>query len=265
MKTYVIAAALMLFSTAVFSQEVVTFESGTSSASTGKKKSRKSAQSSEKNIVKINPLGFLIGRTHVSFERELTETFSIQASVGVTSKRYLLDILDTRGDDDNEPSSRFNKGVTYSPNVIDPENIDFADVTKRKYSLGYSFALEPRVYLSSEGLSGGYFGLSGGYRTFNYTQSASDISRVSGSTLSPNKSFKGKSTETDLLVRYGSQILNDKISIDWNVSIGLRTTKSTELGAYLPFSGTGSETFVTMTGKKSELAGGVSLLIGFHF
>jgi hypothetical protein len=265
MKTSIIAAAFTLFSTAVFSQDVVTFESGASSASSKKKNGRRAGQSSEKNIIKINPLGFLIGKTHVSFERELSQTFSVQASLGLTSKRYIQDIIDDRDENDN-PNARFNKGVTYSPNIVDPQNIRFAEVSKKKYSIGPSVAVEPRVYLASEGLSGGYFGLSLGYRTFNYSQLSSDISGVSGSSLSLNSSFKGKDTETEVLIRYGSQILNDKISIDWNASIGIRNSKSTELGAYLPFSsGFGPETFVTMTGKRTELAGGVSLLIGFHF
>ena len=242
----------------ISAQETVYFSKDPGKKSTSKKKG-----SSENNIVKISPLAFIGGIIPAYFERSINETFSVQVGAGITSKNYIGDAI--RGANDNANSNvsttKWSDGTT---DTYTNEN----DVNKnKKTSIGYFVALEPRVYFASEGLDGGFMGISLSRAKFNSTSQKI----VTGSTLNSEPkftagTFNASENITDLLVNFGTQTLYDHISLEYTAGIGLRKIKGTEYAYGQNFSA-GVNNYVdgVSTLDKTKLGYHLSLKVGYHF
>ena len=241
-------------------QETVYFSKDSTRKSTTKKKG-----SSENNIIKLAPLAFIGGIVPVYFERSINETFSIQIGAGITLKNYIGDAI--RGANDNQNSNvTTTKWSDGTSDTYTNEN----DITKNKKSkIGYFVAIEPRVYFASEGLDGGFMGLSFSRAKYNSTSQKIDtrsiISSGNGGRLT-NETFNGSENITDVLVNFGTQTLYDRISLEYSAGIGLRKIKGTEY-AYARNPNFGSTLYVdgVSTLDKTKLGYNLSLKVGYHF
>ncbi len=242
-----------------FCQETVVFSTKSSSP---KEKKKRNGTSGYDNVVKIAPLSFIIGKIPVYYERRINDFISVQAGLGLTSKHYFNDILYSDGEG---PTDNFYKSLKWN-DANTTEN--FADNSPyggdgRKYNLGYTFSVEPRVYFDTdEGLDGFFLGIGYTKSRFNYSSKAvaNNVSTLTytGATV---KEFDNLST---LMVSFGSQIMYDHLSLEYTGGVGLRSSKG-ERYIYTSNGSTGK--YATGTGivDKTGLAFDLTLRVGYHF
>lgn len=257
-KLFKLSLLSIFISLNVAAQTTVYFSKDSTRKSTEKRKG-----SSETNIIKISPLAFLGGIIPVYFERSINETFSIQLGAGITSKNYIGDAIRQGNDDQNNnvSTTRWNDGTT---DTYTNEN----DITKnKKTAIGYFIAIEPRVYFASEGLEGGFMGIS--LSSAKYNSTSQKI--VTGTTLNGEPKFSGGTFNaseniTDLFVNFGTQTLYDRISLEYTAGIGVRKIKGTEYAYGQSFSA-GATKYVdgVSTLDRTKLGYNLSLKVGYHF
>lgn len=178
--------------------------------------------SATKSILKIEPLGFLHGSIPFSFERRLSNAFTIEGAVGLTTGyNYLREkYLNFR------PTSHYEDSIKYM-------NVRYRTGNRndRKSSIGYLFIVQPRFYFGKQAPSGFYTGLSVEYYRF---RSLRRHPQVSGNTLV----FTGPTAdedeyERDVRVNLGYQKLLKKVTVETAVSVGWMDVKGKKLAAAL--------------------------------
>ncbi|RYY64156.1 MAG: hypothetical protein EOO12_10440 [Chitinophagaceae bacterium] len=210
--------------------------------------------SSENNIVKIAPLGFISGQFPLLYERRLTDVFTIQVGGGLTHRNYIRSAFG-KSLYDGENSSLI-KEYPWSSNSSDydmaPELYNF-DVRKPK--MGYMYRLEPRVYFGGDAPEENYLGFQYNFARYNFS--------MPGYVASTGE-FKGADkdefeTLSDFMVHFGHQWLYDHISMEWSSAIGLRQIK----GSKYVVSNNGQEGFAAY--NKSIINFGIGFSVGYHF
>ncbi len=266
MRKSILFLSLLTFITkTVFAQETVYFKSDKIKTSKSKKKT-----SSTLNIIKIAPFAFIGGNIPVFYERSINETFSIQAGIGITSKNYLLDVLRAASDDGSGSGSVYGaQKIVWSNGQVDniSNQIDDLDnnYLSRKSKLGFSYSIEPKVYLESEGLEGAFFSLS--YNGAKYSNSINTIKK--GLPYSSNPVLDGGTfieyyKINNLLVNYGYQTLYDHISLEYSFGLGIRKVNSKSYAF-----GNDNNNNNTIDGVGTTIANtlgyNIAFRIGYHF
>lgn len=270
MKKIIVILLLLASTSSSFAQETVVFATKSREKSSSRSKS---SESSQKNIIKIAPLSFLSGFVPVFYEKSLSDLFSIQVGVGITTKNYVRDALYDAGSaasGNGTGSSAFAyKSITWNdgsnPNNVSNQNGIYGG-DARKSSIGYMVSLEPRLYFASEGLEGGFIGLNLSKKRNNYTSKS--IS-TTASTTSGNVTYDGGSVKeydnlSSLLVNFGNQRLYDHISLEYSAGIGIRSIKGQHYAYGQNFT---NNKYVTGVGfvDVNKVAYDLSIKIGYHF
>jgi hypothetical protein len=219
-------------------------------------KAKKKKASGESNIIKISPLGLLSGTFPLTFERRITDFFSLQVSGGITSKNFSRTLF----------ASKDNAKITYSYPWSDESTEDISEplyeFKYRKATLGYMASVQPRVYFESDGLEGPFLGLSFDYYRYNF-----EIPAV------VNESFDGykqsgpikKEYENimDYMVHFGTQTLHDRISLEYSFAVGMRSVKGSKYVARYDVVGGVSDGYATY--KQNLLNFNIGFKVGYHF
>ncbi|MBL0146757.1 MAG: DUF3575 domain-containing protein [Chitinophagaceae bacterium] len=254
---YLVTLILAVFLTiSLHAQDTVYFQRNPSKTVKGKKRG-----SSEANIIKLSPISFLAGFVPVYYERELNSTFSIQVGVGFTTKNYLKDWVQKASETNNDIES-----TTWSDGTVNTYQ-DYAasgNYKNIKPAIGFYVSAEPRVYFANEGLDGSFIGLS--YSIANYKSNANKVKTGPTTTFEPvftNSSFAEKENISDLLVTYGYQTLYDKVSLEYNMGLGLRTITGTKYAFGYDASNNFIDGYSTL--KNTKLGYNLSIKLGYHF
>lgn len=245
-------------------QETIYFQKDNAS-----KSKKKKAGSKELNIVKIAPFAFIGGNIPVFFEHSINETFSIQAGIGLTTRNYILDALRYASDEGAGAGSIYGTQKivwsngelnNYSNQVNDLDN----NYLGRKSKMNFSYSIEPKVYVESEGLDGAFFSLS--YNGAKYTNTINTVKK--GLAYSSNPVLDGSTFNeyykiNNLLVNYGYQTLYDHISLEYSLGLGIRKIKSTSY-AY-GFDGSNKTIDGIGTSEGTTLGYNLAFRVGYHF
>jgi len=238
------------------SSTVIIFNSG---ALPGGKKHR---GSSENNIIKIEPLGFLFGKVPLSYERKITDLLSIQVSAGVTTKNYLSSLFtealsdpDTR-DDDN----LIFKDANFPDGFVD-QSESLHNFENRKAAVGYMFSVQPRVHFEDDGLEGSFLALSADFYKYNYTipglvQNGGEY-KATGTTKNEYEKIR------DVMVLFGYEQLYDHLTLGYTIGAGLRSVNGVKYVAGQ--SNIGFYESESVYTKKTGVAVGFSFKVGYHF
>jgi len=211
-------------------------------------------------ILKISPLGFIIGRIPLTFEKKISDRFSIQVSAGLTSKNYFRskwrETLRPLDDDEEDYKSlALPKGVF---DVADPRyNYDH-----RKESIGYMYSIQPRLYLSSIGLHGSFVGLSTDIYRFNYT--IPGLSKQGDDLFHTGETRNEYENVRDMMAHCGYQEKFDHFSIEGSAKIGYRTSNGVK---YVAGEDLGTGQFYEGENKytRNDLSFGIGFKVGYNF
>ena len=176
----------------------------------------KSDSKYDANAVKLGIFEMIQGLYGFSYERELSDLFSIQAGLGLTGRNWTYGVL---GSDGLGPGSaeQSSPTFTYEKDYID-EDYDFKS---RKAAPGFYIALQPKFYYADEdGMDGTYLGLNFQYRRYNYD--------AFGTLTNDYAEFKSGNDirefekQTILALSWGYQNMNEKTVIDYHIAAGIR-------------------------------------------
>jgi hypothetical protein len=228
----------------VDSSTVIIFNEG--GTQTSKKK-----RSSESNIIKIAPLGFLSGTFPLLYERRFTDFFSIQVAGGLTARNYVRNAI--------LKETAIEYKYPWNDSYTDQAAPAY-DMEHHKAKMGFMASVQPRIYFASEGLDGSFLGLSFDYYRYNF-----EIPRLTGSggsythNGSPQSEYENIK---DFMVHFGYQTLYDNISLEYTTAIGLRSTTGSKYAA--GYNGSQLiEGFATY--KQSALNFNIGIKVGYHF
>ncbi len=241
------------------SSTVIIFNHSDGSVTQNKSKPNynKHIQQGETNIIKIAPLGFITGVIPFYYEREFSDYLSVQGGVGFTTRNYGREVTQS----DNNKLDFYNN--TLNTQDIAPAYYKFDNRTPE---LGFMFSLQPRVYFNSDGLDGGFFGISYNSSRFNFSSNV--VNGYNGTTASFG-SDKHKEYENiqDIFVVFGHQALYDKLTLEYTAEAGFRNVNGSKYVAYPISSGGGNYTIQdgTKDYSTSNLYFNVGLKVGFHF
>lgn len=177
----------------------------------------KKSYSQGNSIVKIDPVGFIFGKIPVSYERRLSDLFSVQLSAGITSKNYLRSVWEEGATESGGSNYTYKDAA---PSGFEDETDGLYNFDHRSASLGYTISLQPRVYISEEALEGSFFGLGLNMARFNFSTPGL-VRGPSGNTLTGSTKNEYENIK-DVTVYYGWQRLYDRLSLEYSTGIGLR-------------------------------------------
>ncbi len=231
------------------SKTVIIFNSGSPSA--------KKTYSAGNQIVKIDPLGFIFGKIPVSYERRLSDLFSVQLSAGLTSKNYLRSFWQNEEAEFNDDYSSNNPNM---PAGYTDQTDPLYNYDHRKADLGYTVSIQPRVYLNEEALEGSFFGLGLSMSRYNFSTPGL-VPTTSGLEFTgPTK--KEYEKIKDITVYFGWQRLYDRISLEYSTGLGIRKTDGVK---YIAGSnGAGFYESLSKYSKKSGVNFELSFKLGFQ-
>jgi hypothetical protein len=177
-------------------------------------KHRKKAN--EENIVKIAPLGFVDGSFPVFYERRITEFFSVQAGVGLTSRNYMRGLMqDARSSIDLNDNNGTPTTTDLSEKIY-----SFSD---RSPKLGFMFSVQPRFYFDSDAPNDGFMGISYNFYRYNFDIPALVTSSTTSSGYAATGPIQNENEKiSDIMVAFGDQILFDKLVLEFSSGIGIR-------------------------------------------
>ncbi len=264
MKKIIFVSTFLCFTSIVLAQETIYFKSDKSKTSRSKKKG-----SSELNIIKIAPFAFIGGNIPVFFERSINETFSIQAGIGITTKNYILDALRAASEDGSGSGSVYGaQKIVWSNGETDNISNQIEDLDNnylnRKSKVGFSYSIEPKVYLASEGLEGSFFSLT--YNSAKYSNSINTIKKglpYSSTPVLDGGTFNENYKINNLLVNYGNQTLYDHISLEYSVGVGIRKINSTSYAFGYDNNNKTIDGIGTTTAN--TLGYNIAFRVGYHF
>lgn len=157
------------------------------------------------NIWKVDVLGVVYGKYGGTYERELLNFLSIQASVGMTYLNfadYYLSLFS------------FDQSVNIAPGKnLAVKDYRFNNVLNAKP--GYFFSAMPKIYYRGDGFEGGYLGLGFNYSKWNYKESKRDIEY----NAIDNNQIGGE-------LAFGYQIINGKMALDVSTFFGVNKNSS---------------------------------------
>jgi hypothetical protein len=204
-------------------------------------------------------LDSFFGMIPVSYERALSDLFSVQVTVGATSRNYLREFAN------NLESKKPRQTIYYWNDGSTDDYYDensYYEFDNRKASAGYTFSIQPRIYFNSEGLDGSFLGLSYDMTQFNFSSQKIVTGNSSGDLKFTNEYFSEYDKYSDITITAGYQTLYDRISFETSAGLAVRSTKGKRY-AYSVNNGEYIDGYSTF--KKSAPAFLVSFRVGYHF
>ena len=222
-----------------------------SKASSGQHKK----SSSENNVIKLAPLGFLSGRFPLLYERRITDFLTLQAGAGLTNKNYVRAGWISASEDLSESKYSWPFDV-YSDKADQLYNFDH-----RTPQMGYMYTVEPRIYFESEAPEGAYVGLA--YNFAHYRFQLPRLSKTSDYEYAHNGTPMNEHENiSDILVHFGGQQLFDRISLEYSTAVGLRKIRGVK---YAAFDNNGSVSDGLYPYKAQNITFDIGFKIGYHF
>ncbi len=228
---------------------------------TNSKKNNKK-RSTENNIIKIAPLGFISGRLPISYEKRISDFFSVQLTVGPTFRNYSRNFFQkswSEGDlyENNNKTSQTNILPSNVKDVTDPlYNFD-----SRKASLGYMFSLQPRLYFDNDGMEGSFVAISADF--YNYSFNIPGLVNNGAGLKHIGSSKKESENIFDIMALFGWQTLYDNLSLEYTAGVGLRNITTTKYAAGEDSNGIFHEGFNKF--NKNTVSVGLGFKVGYHF
>lgn len=229
---------------------------------TNTKKNTRNKRSSENNIIKIAPLGFISGRLPISYEKRITDFFSLQLTGGVTFRNYSRNFLkETFAGGNNYDSENTKYQIKALPTGVDDKTDPLYVFNSRKTNIGYMLSLQPRLYFDNDGLEGSFIALSADL--YNYKYSIPGLVD-NGFELKHTGTNKNESENIfDIMAIWGWQTLYDNLSLEYTVGVGLRNTTTNKYAAGKSSEGVFYEGFNKF--NNNSLSVGLGFKVGYHF
>lgn len=184
---------------------------------------RNKKSSTEKNIIKFSPLGFLTGAFPVYYERVVNDFFTVQTGLGLTNRNYIRSIIQQASENNN-----INYLYPWDPSdpIIDITEPSF-EFKLRTPAPGFMFTIQPRLYFESDAPDGAYLGVSYDFYRYNFKTSgmreyplnSGSITQVGG----PQK--KEHENISDLMATFGYHDVYDHLSVDYSIGMGIRNVR----------------------------------------
>jgi hypothetical protein len=215
----------------------------------------------ESNIIKIAPLGFLKGSIPVYYERRITDFFTIQAGVGVTTRNYVRGLMYNAldGDNVNKDNSNYTWSGGYTGDNYGADDGLF-DFTYRTAKPGYMVSLQPRIYFDSEAPDGGFLAIAFDSYKYNFE---SQMLKGDGSSTRGKNTMKEYEKLNDIMALFGYQAVHDRITVEYTTGIGIRNIKGEKYATAVD--GNGKYIDGIANYKKTTLNVELSIKVGFHF
>jgi hypothetical protein len=221
----------------------------------------KAKKTGESNIVKISPLGLFSGTFPITFERRITDYFSLQASAGLTLRNYARTLFMKKYDNESVGTVKFT--YPWGTDSYDDVSESLYSFNYRKAKLGYMVSLQPRIYFESEGLEGPFLGLSFDHYRYNF-----DIPSVKfdalGNPTQDGPTVKEFENITDFMVNFGTQTLYNRISLEYAFALGLRNVSGSKYAARYNYSTYEAEEGMA-TYKQTLFNFNIAFRVGYHF
>lgn len=191
----------------------------------------------EANAVKLGIFEMIQGLYGFSYERELSDIFTVQGGLGLTGRNWTYGVL---GSDGMGPGSADQNSNAFTDN--DNFDNDY-DYKSRRVKPGYYVTLQPKFYFADEdGMDGSYFGLNFQYRRYNYE--AYGIVNSFEEFQSGNNNIDEFEKQTILALSWGYQSMNDKTIVDYHIAAGLRSINGERRDTGTIIDGFGNSTLV---------------------
>lgn len=172
------------------------------------------------NIIKTSPSAFLFGRQPFEYEREITDYLSLQAGIGFTFSSALSGLSTGLYSEilDEGESNRFCNSTQWgNQDYCD----DLGDADIRTGKIGMIMSFSPRLWFDSDGMDGSYIAPVVRYSTYkNNVQQVEE--GVTSLVRLPNSFDLESAKNVDLVVHYGYQFLNERITWEYFVGLGVR-------------------------------------------
>ena len=214
----------------------------------------------EENTIKIAPLGFVSGTFPVYYERVISDFFTVQGGVGITSRNYVRNTFQSI--DPITPVYPWSNNYSLS---------DLADNTlemgNRKPNLGFLLSVQPRIYFNSEAPDESFMSIS--YDFYRYNFSIPGI--VYNSNLNEYKHTGSNKKEheniSDLMATFGYHDVYDHLSIDYSVGMGIRNVRGIKY--YYGIENFGTPPITPIEGfadyKQTTFNFNLGIKVGYHF
>ena len=224
-------------------------------------KYKKKKSVGEVNTIKIAPLGFVSGTFPLYFERVVSDFFTVQAGVGLTSRNYIRNAIQQV---DQISNIVYPWGDNYNVNDQADLLYDFPNRTAR---IGYMLSIQPRVYFDSDAPDGGFMGVSYDYSHYS-TSIPGMVKDNNGNYFHRGPIKKEHENLTDLMVYFGYQDVHDRVSVEYLSGIGIRNAKGSKYAFGTGYDNSGNpidpiEGFATY--KQTTFNFNIGIRIGYHF
>ena len=240
------------------STTVITFHHADGTITNNKSKPNivKHLKHGEINIIKTAPLGFMSGVIPFYYEREIKEYLSLQCGIGFTTRNFSREIIQTANSSLDFYNSKLNAADIAS---------SYYNFDNRTAGLGFMYSIQPRFYFKSDGLHGGFLGISFNNARFNFN--SNDVAGYNGTkVIFGNDKHAEYENIKDFFVDWGHQYLFDKLSFEYTVELGARNVSGSKYVAYAIGSGSN---YTIQDGMKdysvNNLFFNIGLKLGYHF
>lgn len=179
--------------------------------------------STEKNILKFSPLGFLTGSFPIYYERVVNDFFTVQTGLGFTSRNYFRSIIQQASENNN---IKYNYPWDPSANIYDQTEESYY-FQYRTATPGFMLTIQPRLYFESDAPDGAYLGVSYDFLRYNFktTGMRDDPFNPGIKTQVGGPTKKEHENISDLMATFGYHDVYDHLSIDYSIGMGIRNVK----------------------------------------
>lgn len=227
-KIFIVSLIVTSFFSAAYSQGETKTIIFTGSSSQKDKYTKK--KNSEQNIIKISPTGVFVGQIPVIYERVLNDNISIQAAAGFTTKNYVRQLSNKRGNFENSIDETqypwYNQLGSYSSDYASP----IYDFTYRKPATGTFFSIQPKYYYNDDAPDGAYFAFSYSSSTYNFNHPKAALNG-SNSIVFTGADQSEQEKIIDYMLHFGIQKMNKHFAIEYSTAIGLRSITGSKYAA----------------------------------
>ncbi len=225
---------------------------------TTKMTKKKKNASSELNVVKLAPFGFIPGTFSVHFERIFNDFFTLQAGVGVTHRNYVRNLF--WGTDGLDLIKYQYPG---GQDIYDDRADGIYDFENRIAKVGYMFSIQPRLYFDSEAPDGGYFCFSYDRMRHKFEIPGIRLDNFSGNYVHRGSLKQEYEDLSDMLVGFGYQVLYDRLVLDFTGLAGLRNVSGKKY--YYFDNGTSPVDEGLAKYKQTLFNFNIAIKVGYHF
>ncbi|MFY7963426.1 MAG: hypothetical protein ACOVO1_00900 [Chitinophagaceae bacterium] len=182
------------------------------------------------NIIKVAPTGIFVGQVPIIYERKLTPSIGLQASIGLTSQNYIRTAFAKA----SQMSSSSSGYGTYPWSDVAPTSDygeDIYSFERRKAEMGTMLSIEPKFYLDDDALDGSYIGFSYNSYKYKFTSPGAVYSSIAFNNVIYTGASKSEVEKiTDYMIHYGHQNINGHFAIEYSTALGLRKVSGEKYG-----------------------------------